>query len=319
MRIKLIDGKQKELILSAKNNLSWRQLSQKLDLNPGYLERDLKNEKILLSEKLYNNLCNLSGKNFDKFITERLEDNWGQSKGGLNSPGSIIRLPEIRFDKKLAEFVGAVLGDGHVSYYKIGKKIGVYGIRIAGDLEKDKDYHINYLTNLCKSIFNLNASEILGKHGRFLDLRSKELVNFFISMGIKPGDKIINQSTIPNWIWGNKLFLRACIGGLIDTDGSIFRMSNKDPKLLRINFTNHNWTLLNDARKAFIALGFNPSKIINNRQFFISRQEEIKKYIREIGFNNLKHNLRLQNLIAPSSSGQIFSWRKRDYRSGPLV
>ena len=299
MRIKLVKGKQKELILFTKNNLSWRQLSKKLGMNPGYLERDLKNERILLSERFYNNLCKLSGKNFDKFIIERLDDNWGQSKGGLNSPGSIIKLPEIRFDEKLAEFVGAVLGDGHVYYHKIGKKIGVYGIRIAGDLEKDKDYHINYLANLCKSIFSLNASEILGKNERFLDLRSKELVNFFISMGIKPGNKIANQSTIPHWICRNKLFLGACIRGLIDTDGSIFRMSRKDPKLLRINFTNHNWALLNDTRKAFTILGFNPSKIINNRQFFISRQGEIKKYIKEIGFNNLKHNLRLQNFNSP--------------------
>ena len=299
MRIKLTEGKQKELILSAKNDLSWAQLSQKLNLNPGYIERDLKNEKILLSEKLYNNLCKLSEKNFDKFITERLDNNWGQSKGGLNSPGSLIRLPKINFDEKLAEFVGAVLGDGHVSYYKIGKKIGVYGIRIAGDLEKDKNYHMKYLADLCKLIFNLNASEILGEHGRFLDLRSKELVNFFISMGIKPGNKITNQSTMPNWVWGNKRFLRACIRGLIDTDGSIFRMSRKDPKLLRINFTNHNNTLLNDARKAFIALGFNPSKIINNRQFFISRQEEIAKYLEEIGFKNQKHLLRLQKFNSP--------------------
>jgi len=76
---------------------------------------------------------------------------------------------------------------------------------------------------------------------------------------------------------------------------------------MKIRLLNHDWTLLNDTKKAFIVLGFNPSKIINNKQFFISRQEEIKKYIKEIGFNNLKHNLRLQNLIAPSSSGQIFS------------
>ena len=306
MRIRLIEGKQKELILLAKNNLSWKQLSKALGiLNQGYLRSDLKNEKILLSEQVYKNLCKISGKSFDKFITGRLDDNWGRSKGGLNSPGSLIRLPKIKFGKKLAEFVGAVLGDGHVSYYKIGKKIGVYGIRITGDLEKDKDYHTKYLTDLCKLIFNLDASEILGKHGRFLDLRSKELVNFFISMGIKPGDKIINQSTIPFWIFENKLFLRACIRGLIDTDGSIFRMSNKDPNLLRINFTNHNITLLSDTRRAFVILGFNPSKIINNRQFNLSRQEEIAKYLKEIGFKNQKHLLRLQKFKALSSSGQI--------------
>ncbi len=298
MRILLEKSKQKELILKAKEKRTWKELSKILNINEQYLYRELKNEKVSLSEEIYSKLCKVVNENFDKFIIKKLSDNWGQSIGGKNSTGSTKKLPEIIFNDKLAEFAGAVLGDGHVEY---NKEKGVYHIRIAGDLVKDKDYHINYLRDIIEKTFNLKASEIkrLKSNERFLDIYSINIVKFFMSMGINPGDKIRNQSTIPVWIWKDKKFLMACVRGLIDTDGSVFRMSNQDPNLIRINFTNHNITLLNDTRKAFLNLGFHPSKIINNRQFHISRQDEIKKYLKEIGFSNKKHKDRLKMMKSP--------------------
>ena len=135
---------------------------------------------------------------------------------------------------------------------------------------------------------------IKGKNERFLDLYSKELVNFFINMGIKSGNKIVNQSTIPEWVFQKNKYLRTCLRGLIDTDGCVHRMSKKDPNLIRINFTNHNFTLLNDARKAFLKLKFNPSEITSNSRFYLSRQKEINRYLKEIGFSNNRHKKRLE-------------------------
>jgi hypothetical protein len=76
-------------------------------------------------------------------------------------------------------------------------------------------------------------------------------------------------------------------------------MSRRDSNLIRISFTNYNIGLLNDVRKTFLELGFHPSKIINEKQFFISRQEEIKKYLKEVGFSNNKHRERVKRFIAP--------------------
>ena len=300
MKIRLKKGKQRELIFLVKKDLSWKELSKILEIPEGYLCRDIKNEKFLISEEVYNKICSILQTNFDSFILEKLPDNWGRSLGGLNSEGSTKKIIHPPYNKKLAEFIGAVLGDGHVFSYKRGKKIGVYGIRIAGDINLDKDYHLNYLSNISKDLFDINTKEILkiseNHKERFLDLYSKELVIFFGSMGIKPGNKIKNQSTIPKWIFEKDSYLKACLRGLIDTDGSIFKMSNKDPNLLRINFTNHNRMLLLDTQKGFKKLGYNTSKIISNKQFFISRQGDIKKYLKEIGFSNKKHLDRVKTL-----------------------
>lgn len=301
MRIRLEQGKQKELILLAKNDNTWKNLSKKLNINENYLANDLKSERKLISDDVYHKLCNLIQKDFNKFIITKLKNNWGQSIGGRNSKGSLLDIKIPGKNEKLAEVIGAILGDGNVNYYKKGKKIGVYQIKIAGDSRLDKDYHMIYLNNLFFELFGLNGKEILSKIGntRFINFSSKKLVEFFIKEGLKSGDKIENQVTIPEWIWGKNAYLKACLRGLIDTDGSIFKMSNKDPKLMRIGFTNHNKTLLEDTRKTFIILGFHPSKIINNRQFYLSRQEEISKYLKEIGFSNKKHQDRLLRLFSP--------------------
>lgn len=289
------EGKQKELIFSAKGRMTWRELASFLKVSKAYLSRDLKREKILISKETYTKLCSISKRDFNDFIIERLQDNWGRSKGGLNSKGTTIKLSEPIFDEKLAEFIGAVLGDGNIHSYKKGKRTGTYCIRIAGDYKRDKHYH-NYLKKLSDSLFNLNTKEVIfpKRNERFLNFYSKELVEFFIKQGLIPGDKIKNQLTIPKWIFENDLFLRACLRGLIDTDGCIHQMSKKDSQLLRIKFTNYNFKLLADVRKAFIILGFSPSKIICNRDVYLSRKSDIEKYLREIGFSNEKHIKRLQ-------------------------
>ncbi|MFA5764467.1 MAG: hypothetical protein WC915_06695 [archaeon] len=142
MRIRLKKGEQKKLILLVKNNNTWKELALLLKLNESYLSHDIKDEKVLISSEVYNKICKLTNKKFDEFIIEKLTNNWGKTKGGNNSYGSTIKLIKPKFDEKLAEFIGAVLGDGHVFYHK-KEKVGVYGIRIAGDLRLDKNYHQN--------------------------------------------------------------------------------------------------------------------------------------------------------------------------------
>ena len=216
---------------------------------------------------------------------------WGKVK--------VINVPEK--DERLAELVGIILGDGNIYFYQKGKKVGSYSVRIAGDYKKDRDYHLNYIGPLCNQLFNIKVRirDHLVNNERFVCLDSRLLIEFLMSIGLKSGDKIKNNVGIPEWIFENIEFLKACLRGLIDTDGSVYRMSKRDSNLIRIDFTNYSEKLLNDARAAFLKLGFNPSKIIGDKKFFISRQSEIVRYIREIGFSNNKHIERLKLFNSP--------------------
>lgn len=147
--------------------------------------------------------------------------NWGQVKGGRNSHGNTKKIKIPIKDEKLAELIGIILGDGNIQ-----NKNSIYQVRIAGDSNKDKDYIMNYLKPLCDSLFGIDSK--IYKHKTFNELfvhiHSKNVVKFLISVGMQAGNKIKNQVTIPGWVLENDSYLKACIRGLIDTDGSVYEL-----------------------------------------------------------------------------------------------
>ena len=295
MRIKLKKGKQKELILKAKNNKTWKQLSNKLKISEGYLKSDLRIEKILLNKELYNELCKIANVNFDEHIEKSLEDNWGRSKGGklsINTKIKKIIIPKI--NENFAEVIGIILGDGHVGEFKKGKKVRCYSITIAGNMQTDIDYMTRYIPLLFKKVFNEIGKVSYSKtsHTGYFKIYGKEFINFLKKQGLMSGNKKKNNQGIPKWIKKDKKLLIKCIKGLIDTDGSIHKISKKH-KNLRIDYTSYIPQLLNDVRESFILLGFNPSKIISDKHIFLTGKESVEKYLKEIGFGNKKNLNRL--------------------------
>lgn len=297
MRIKLEKNKQKELILLSKKDLTWKELSKKLSCSEQYLCRDLKSEKRLLSEELYSKICKLADLNFNDYITEKLDNNWGRSKGGKKSSKNIKKLIIPEKSERLAEIFGIILGDGHLSEIKREKKIRVYSIRIIGNSRDDKDYIFRYIPEIFEKVFKEKGSisKSPDKNAGYFTIYGKNIVEFFKENGLKPGNKVKNNQGIPLWIKENDEFLKACIRGLIDTDGSIHQIARNN-KNMRIDFTSYIPNLLEDVRKGFIKLRFNPSKVINNKHFFLSQQKEIERYKKEIGFGNSKNLNRYNNL-----------------------
>ena len=292
MRLKLKEGKQKELILNYKhlNNLTWDNFANLLRVKKHVLI-DLKYEKNLISHDLFNYL-NFSG-NYQRFIQETKKDNWGQSKGGIISKGNTKNITIPSKNKELAELVGIVLGDGSLGYYK-GYKRSIYRLNIAGDSRYDREYLLFFVKPLIERLFDIFVSIHYCKKSNSMWIYSngRKLIEFFENVGLKSGNKIVNNVGIPEWIKRDKKFLKVCLRGLIDTDGCIARMSNKDPKLLRLNFTNNCIQLFKDTKCTFEELGYSPHPV--NNKIFLSKQNDVKRYVREIGFNNKKHINRLK-------------------------
>lgn len=205
-----------------------------------------------------------------------------------------------KMDTRLAEFVGIMLGDG--SIFCNGS---TFQVRVHGDLINEREFIESHVNRLVKDIFGVRTrvSYVPFYGGVNLCVDSKSLVEFLTSIGLKPGNKVKNDVGIPEWIKSDTTLLASCIRGLIDTDGSVFRMSRKDFDRPRIEFKNSSKKLLEDAREALISIGFNPSKVISGNHFFLSRSDEIERYSIEVKFHNKKHIERLK-MIDPSSSGQ---------------
>ncbi|MCX6741675.1 MAG: hypothetical protein NTX24_00670 [Candidatus Pacearchaeota archaeon] len=290
MRIKLKEGFQRSLILDSKNknNLTWKDLSKILKINENYLRSELFNEKRLISEEIFNNLCKISEKDYHLFILEKLSDDWGRSKGGKNSVKKEKLLIKEK-SKELAELIGIILGDGN-----IWEKKGYYYLTICGNSEKDSDYLLNYVQTLFKKLFSKNLH--VRKHNRikelFLYIGDKNLIHTLKHFGLFSGDKKRNNVKIPAWIFESDDYLRACIRGLIDTDGCVCPITGRNYSY--IWFSSDIKGIQETFSLAMSSLGIKTSKwnIKKNGtpDIYIGGKKEIKKYLETISFKN-KRNL----------------------------
>ena len=295
MRIFMKKGKQRELINFAKQKFTWPELSIKLNISEGYLRNELREEQRLLSKEIYDKLCQIANKNFDKFIIKKINDNWGQVKGGIISKGKTkdIKIPEESI--KLAEFFGILLGDGNIYRYKKYKK-GTYSVKIVGDCRHDNIYLTKYVTPLIENLFKIRVRKGKfkpkndfknSKNSMFIESHGKKLVDFLEQKGLKPGNKIKNNLGIPEWIKKDTCFLRACLRGLYDTDGGIYKLNNQNTH--QIVFTNFNTKLLKDIKDSLEKLNIKSSKITSENKIYITKKIELQRFLKLIGFRNSKH------------------------------
>lgn len=313
MQIVLERGKQKELITNAKNNsgLPWKLLGRKLKVNPKYLSGDIKFENVKINENLYKKLCKLSGSNFDHFIVSRLPINWGQVKGGrlaIRRPhplNLIIQNPSV----ELAEITGVILGDG--SIYKNWKH-GINQLVITGHIKNDYSYLTKFVKPILEKLFSrkFHLKKYEKKNAIRVYNQEKDVIFTLESFGLKTGNKTKNGALIPDWIFSSEKFLKACIRGLIDTDGSVYPITGR--KYTYIQFSSASPELRNSFDKAMKILGFKTSKWSKNGtpEIFIGNKKDIEKYGREIGFNNPYHKNRFKAPVVQSGQRSTDAYQK---------
>ena len=144
------------------------------------------------------------------------------------------------------------------------------------------------MSNQVDKLFKIKVrvGKFKNSNAMYLECHSKELVNFFDKKGFKPGNKIKNKLRIPKWILENKNFLKVCLRGLYDTDGSVYKLTNQNSH--QICFTNVNFFLMNDVRNSLLDFGIKCSKI-SKYDLYITKKSELRKFLKLIGFRNARH------------------------------
>lgn len=313
MRIKLKRGIQRELIKNVKNktNLSWKDLAIKLNIGNTYLSGELFNEKRLISKETYDELCKLLNKNYNKYIEDRLNNSWGRSKGGINSK-RVEKLLIQKPSKELAELMGIIIGDGNIWV----RKGGYYYLTITGDANKDEDYLSNYVRELFRSLFGkeMQVHKNKNNNGMYVKIGNKDIIFTLNHFGFPSGDKKENNIIIPIWIMKNEEYLKNCIRGMIDTDGSVVFLKGREYPY--IWFSSNIPNIRRDFSSAMKILGFDTSKwnIRENHaaDCYIAKKEHVVRFLKEVGFSNLKHAEKFRRIsyadkefLPLSSRGQI--------------
>ena len=191
------------------------------------------------------------------------------------------KLPAI-YDENLAEFVGILLGDGHLGPSN-------YEISVTGDRLTDGWYIRKHVSALIEYLFETKpfVYEQAGpKNVIRCRLYCNDVFNFLVKkLGLPAGRRIGNDSNkIPGEIFANTKSLKACLRGLFDTDGGFHR---HHPRTAMVEFYNRSPTLLKSIEEALRHLQFRIS--IDPRSIQIYCRDEIDRFFLEVGSRNPKN------------------------------
>jgi len=287
-----------ELDVSPRTINDWKRSRYTFPMNVGsYIRKkykvDLPKEfKYVSLEKLRKKSGSLGGhRRFELYGSPATSA--GRIKGGRNSIETHKRnnsgfktlqtyaLPKM--DSMLAEFVGIVLGDGHISENQVS---------IYLNKETDKKY-IHEVCQIIEKLFGYKVTPRLHKTEKLatMTISSKFIVKYMNELGLPVGNKMKNNVVIPSWILNKKLFGDS-LRGLFDTDGcvSLDRHTYKTTKYASpvVIYTAYNKSLLLQIFEILKGLGFNPTRSTLNR-LMIRRRGEVSNFFSIIQPRNKKH------------------------------
>lgn len=321
-RIKFPKGIQKDFIFSVKEAMSksWKELAEIIGISRRTLN-DWKNEKFTMSLEATNKLSELSGvkvpesckikerywytkkagkaggnAKYKKYGKVAINENkrkenwlkWWKDKGQFKTDNPIGKqkpIKEPHYSEKLAEFTGIILGDGSISKKQI----------IITLHKKDDREYGNFITNLIEKLFNVPVGTYNKENINAVNyiVSRKKLVEFCIDkLGLKTGNKVKQQVDIPKWIKENKKYSIACVRGLMDTDGCVFKhtykSNGKEYSYKKISFTNYSKPL-RESVHTILSDNKITSRFSQGRDVRIDSKKDVHKYFQTFGSNNPKH------------------------------
>ena len=265
--IQLPEGKQTSFLklVKERTKLPWHQIAHLLDVNKSMVYFYL-NEKSKLPYSRFVILSELAKISITENV--RLTD--------IKNKTMNIRLPLL--SDALAEFIGAMAGDGHMNRI-------TYEVSISLDKDLDEEYsdHIIYLY---RKLFEIKARKY--KQNAYHKVKcytySKKLVEFLSEVYTAPIGKKKGNLHIPLIIKRNKTLLRAYIRGVFDTDGSYHRHHKNDGV---IELISRDPVFLEELRMALNELNFRTS--MSEKNLYIYGRKQIERFFEEIKPSNSKH------------------------------
>jgi hypothetical protein len=197
----------------------------------------------------------------------------------------VVRQPPL--SAALAEFIGIVLGDGSIRVGQVVVWCNLLDIAYA-----------QYLKRLIFNLFSVKASLSvdLRDHVVAVLASSVALVEHLETLGLKRGDKVRQQVDVPSWVWQRRDFQMACLRGLMDTDGCVYRhayrVNGKLYGYTKLAFTNYSRPLLDSTKRLFEALGFFPTLHKDGRRLYLHDTQAVQRYFASVGTNNPRYRKR---------------------------
>ena len=190
----------------------------------------------------------------------------------------IVRIP--RRSKKLAEFIGIMLGDGGIN--------NDWQANVSMNSVADAEYAI-YVENLIVSLFGIYPAVRKRKERNTLviSMASTTVVDYLVSLGLPKGNKLKAGLKIPKWILGNPSYRVACVRGLVDTDGCLYIHSHSvggnKYRNIGLSFSSYSPILIEQVAMLFEESGIMPHISGRGTDIHLYRVNAVDRYLTVFG------------------------------------
>lgn len=155
----------------------------------------------------------------------------------------------------------------------------------------DAEY-VPYLSRLCLELFGVEPAVRMrkGKKATIISLASTSVVDFLVDHGLPRGNKIAQGLSIPKWILSKPSYKKACMRGLMDTDGCLYVhkhiVAKKEYRNIGLCFSSHSPQLIIEVIEIFEEFGIVPHIGKQGRAVYLYQAEAVAKYLRVFGTSN---------------------------------
>jgi DNA-binding transcriptional regulator WhiA len=197
-----------------------------------------------------------------------------------SSPTSSIML-DLTDRTLVAYIVGIALGDGNLSNPN-GR-----AVRLRITCDSKYPFLILKIEKSLRKLAPKNKVSRINRSDNAIDISCySNQWEKILGWKAQNGSKVIQKICVPDWIFQNKKFCRACLCGLWETDGSVY----KDRKYLTAHFVTQIPSLANCVEKMLLITNYKASKqslkLNDKRTKFTFRiHENAEEFIKEIGIN----------------------------------
>jgi len=212
-------------------------------------------------------------------------------------------------NENVAEMIGLFLGDGCLSRYfsKYNKK-WISVLLFTGNLQNDKEYYESILRPIILKFFKTKGYmryRVDDNTIRYF-IFNKNLINYLIEIGFRFGSKT-NSCRIPDSIFNDKRLRIACVRGIFNADGTVYRRYRKKYKnqprfygnYAVIQFKMKSKVLIEQIRYILQNDDFVVNKISKVENYFLIRitnQKYVNRFFKEIAINHPYHLTRYADI-----------------------
>lgn len=192
--------------------------------------------------------------------------------------------------EKLAEFFGIMLGDGCIrNGWQVGISFNQHG---------DQPYAL-FIQQLIKQLFGLEASCVIRPSSADLVISSVALVDFLREHGFPAGSKCETLTEVPGWIRDVTEFRVACLRGLMDTDGCVFRhryrVNGKEYSYPKLGFAAAISCLTQFVAETFRQLALRAHIHQQGQRVFVYSWKDVIRYFEVVGTHNPRYQQRFES------------------------